>query len=104
MCGTNAKKAGIKKAVLDIGLQGKSRRIFAALKGALDAGLDIPHGEIATPADMIAGKHIEAYLAKSPKGVFGTYKKEGIDAKNFVEHINKVKAAIGTTGGKSNAK
>ena len=35
---------------------------FAALKGALDAGLDIPFEETALPKeDRISGKHIEDY-------------------------------------------
>lgn len=41
------KTSKIKKAVADLGLYTltKDCRIFAALTGAIDAGLDIPHGE-----------------------------------------------------------
>ncbi|MGA8379337.1 MAG: 50S ribosomal protein L18, partial [Methanoregula sp.] len=42
-----AKKAGQDRAILDIGLARATpgARVFAALKGAVDAGLEIPYGE-----------------------------------------------------------
>ena len=60
LCGTNAKKAGIKDAVADIGLYAsvKGSRLYAALKGAVDGGLAVPHSEDVLPAkDRIEGKH-----------------------------------------------
>ena len=54
----------VSEAVLDIGLSGprKGAKIFAALKGALDGGIRIPHGkEILPSEDRIKGKHIEDY-------------------------------------------
>ena len=44
LCGTRALKKNIKKVILDIGTQPsvKGSVIYAALKGALDAGLEIP--------------------------------------------------------------
>jgi large subunit ribosomal protein L18 len=53
ICGLKAKKAGIEKAVLDLGLQRivKGSRIFAALAGAVDAGLDVPLSEDVLPPD-----------------------------------------------------
>jgi large subunit ribosomal protein L18 len=59
-----AKKAQYDRAILDIGLNRatKGARVFAALKGAVDAGLDIPHGEEILPSDdRIKGAHIAAY-------------------------------------------
>jgi large subunit ribosomal protein L18 len=63
LAGTRAVQAGIKEAVLDIGLQTntKGSRIYAALKGAVDAGLSVPHsGEILPSEDRISGKHIQS--------------------------------------------
>ncbi len=64
--GIKAKKAGIKQAVLDIGGQisvGGSR-IYAVVKGALDAGLEIPCSPEVLPSDeRVSGKHIEAYAS-----------------------------------------
>lgn len=62
LAGTRAKKAGISEAVFDLGLQTntKGSRIYAALKGAVDAGLAIPHSEDILPdGERISGKHIQ---------------------------------------------
>jgi len=59
-----AKKAGQDAAILDIGLNRATpgARVFAALKGAVEAGLEIPHGEEILPSDERAkGAHIAAY-------------------------------------------
>lgn len=58
-----ALQKGIEHAVLDIGLRRATggNRSFAALKGMLDAGLDIPHGEGIFPSEeRIRGSHIGA--------------------------------------------
>ncbi|MEM4259483.1 MAG: 50S ribosomal protein L18 [Candidatus Pacearchaeota archaeon] len=49
--GNQALKLGIKDAIVDIGMHmnTKNSRIYAALKGALDAGLKIPHDEKILP-------------------------------------------------------
>jgi len=59
-----AKKADYGRAILDIGLNRATpgARVFAALKGAVEAGLDVPHGEKILPSDERAkGAHIAAY-------------------------------------------
>ena len=53
--------------MLDIGLKvpAKGAAVFAALKGMLDAGVDIPHGEEILPAeDRLNGAHIGENLGK----------------------------------------
>ncbi len=57
LCGLRAKKAGVKEAVLDTGLHTNlNKGVFACLKGAVDAGVEIPHGESAfPPEEMITG-------------------------------------------------
>ncbi|MEM0481037.1 MAG: 50S ribosomal protein L18 [Candidatus Aenigmatarchaeota archaeon] len=65
--GKLALKNGINEAVLDIGLNRvtKGNRIFTVLKGAVDAGLKIPHSkEILPSEDRIKGLHIANYLEK----------------------------------------
>lgn len=60
--GKSAIAAGHDQAVLDIGLAASSNgnRVFAALKGMVDAGLEIPHGESALPdEDRLNGSHID---------------------------------------------
>jgi large subunit ribosomal protein L18 len=62
-----AKKAMGKKcekAIVDLGLQmpSKGSKLYAAVKGAIDAGLDINCAPEAFPSDdRIKGKHIDAY-------------------------------------------
>jgi len=65
-----AKKAlekGIKEVVLDMGLypSTKGSKIYAVVKGALDAGLKIPCSEEVLPSEeRIRGEHIKNYLEK----------------------------------------
>ena len=46
LAGKRAAAAGVENAVLDIGrhVPTKGSRVFAALKGVLDAGIEVPHG------------------------------------------------------------
>ena len=47
------------KAIVDFGLQSKADRLFALVKGAIDAGLEINCPEEAFPSeDRLSGKHI----------------------------------------------
>lgn len=60
LAGVRAKKIDLEEAILDIGLQEpkKGTRVFAALKGLLDAGLEVPHGDEVLPSDeRIEGAH-----------------------------------------------
>jgi len=66
MVGMRAKKVS-PKAVLDIGLRtpSKGAKVFAALKGMLDAGMEIPHDDaILPPQERINGSHIGDELPK----------------------------------------
>lgn len=66
--GKKALASGVNSAVLDIGLAASStgNRVYAALKGMVDAGLDIPHGEAVLPSeDRISGRHISESLESS---------------------------------------
>jgi large subunit ribosomal protein L18 len=61
LVGKRALDKGIGKAVLDIGLNNPSRgaRVFAALKGMVDAGLMIPHKEKILPSEeRMKGAHL----------------------------------------------
>jgi large subunit ribosomal protein L18 len=80
-----ARKAKYEGAVLDIGLNRATpgARVFAALKGAVDAGLDVPHGEEILPDETrLKGAHIAAYnkdagdLVKNIEQVADAIKKE----------------------------
>lgn len=64
--GKAAKAQGAEEAVLDIGLAASTpgNRVFSALKGMVDAGLEIPHGENVLPDEnRINGSHISDDVA-----------------------------------------
>ena len=61
LAGKRAIKQNIESAVLDIGLHPpvKGSKVFASLRGIIDAGIPVPHGdEILPNDDRISGKHI----------------------------------------------
>jgi large subunit ribosomal protein L18 len=67
LAGKKAKNKNIKEAVLDMGLQTstKGSRIYAALKGVLDSGINVPHSKDILPSDQrIKGEHISKDLSK----------------------------------------
>ena len=67
LAGKKAREKNIKEAVLDLGLQTstKGSRLYAALKGVLDAGIIIPHSkEILPSEERIKGKHISEEVSK----------------------------------------
>jgi large subunit ribosomal protein L18 len=66
LAGLRAKAAGTGSAVLDVGLRRPTAggRMLGALKGLLDAGLEIPHGDTAFPSpDRLNGKHLKPALS-----------------------------------------
>ena len=67
IAGKKAKAKKINEAVLDLGLQSKTKgsRLYAALKGVVDAGVNVPHSEEILPSqDRISGKHISKEVEK----------------------------------------
>lgn len=61
LAGKRAKDAGVESAILDLGRQvpNAGGNLFAALAGALDAGLEIPHGEGVLPdGTRLRGDHL----------------------------------------------
>jgi large subunit ribosomal protein L18 len=112
LCGQRAKAKGVTEAVLDIGLHSPSKggRVFAALKGVLDAGIEVPHSEEKLPEEeRIEGKHIAKYaenLAANPEqyqSKFSKYLEQKISPEDLPKHFQKVKTEIGSafkSGGK----
>lgn len=73
LAGKKAAKEKITEAILDIGIHSAhaGTKIFATLKGVVDAGIEIPCNErMLPPDDRIRGEHIKSYakiLAKEDK-------------------------------------
>ncbi|XP_050383510.1 60S ribosomal protein L5 [Argentina anserina] len=105
------------RALLDVGLirTTTGNRVFGALKGALDGGLDIPHSEkrfagfskdnkqldAEVHRKYIYGGHVAAYMRtlmedepEKYQTHFSEYIKKGIEADNIEEVYKKVHAAI----------
>ncbi len=103
LCGFKAMVHGAKKAVLDIGLHSPSRgaRVFAALKGVLDAGVTVPHSENMLPDETrISGKHIADYgsqLSSNPEIYqqrFSKHLSRGLRPEQLSEHFSLIKEKI----------
>lgn len=101
ICAKRALAAGVNSVVLDSGLHTPSKGsfLFACAKGALDAGLKVPVGDIEFDEDRISGKHIAEY-AKQISGsdkynkIFSDYIKKGIKPEQIDVLFNKVKEQI----------
>lgn len=101
LAGIRAKKQGVSEAVLDIGLQisTKGSRIYAALKGVLDAGISVPHDKgILPPQERIAGGHIAAYAKAAGGAMFTKYRAAGIQPSEMKKHFEAVKQSIEAKG------
>ena len=110
LCGVKAKAAGIKEAILDIGLVSptKGSKIFAVLSGVVDAGVEVPHSEDKIVKERMKGEHIAKYAKTLGAGSeeynakFTQYTAKGVAPEKIPEHFAKVKADIVTVskGGK----
>ncbi len=101
LCAKKALSKGIEYAVLDIGLKSSIRgsKIFAVLKGASDAGLNVPHGESILPDESrIKGEHIAEYAQSLDdaelKQKFSQYLDNGISPSDLPEHFEEIRKKI----------
>jgi len=103
LCGYKATATGVKEAVLDLGLHAptKGSRVFAALRGVLDAGLIVPHDEGKLPDEKrVQGQHVSEY-AKQLSATPDLYQKQfveqlsrGLRPEEITEHLSHVKQKI----------
>jgi large subunit ribosomal protein L18 len=85
--------AGYSNGVLDLGLNANSRgsRIYAALLGAVEGGLDIPLSQEPLPTpERARGEHIAAYATDNQS----RFSKYGIDPKDLPGHVDFVKQEL----------
>lgn len=104
LCAKRALENGVSECVLDIDryTPTKGAKVFAALKGALDAGLSIPHDpELLPDNGRIAGEHIAQYAKKlkeeDPKlyaRMFSQYLARGLPPEDLPNHFNEIKEKI----------
>ncbi len=103
LAGQRAKANGVSEAILDIGLhsRGPGSRLFAAAKGAVEAGLSVPHDEKAFASkERIQGKHVVDYSKKLGsetelyKKMFSSYLKQKLKPEDLSTHFEQVQAKI----------
>lgn len=103
LAGKKAIEKGIKDAILDMGFNNstKGSRLYAALAGAVDAGLKIPFNpEVLPSKERISGEHIAKYAQalKNDKQryekQFYDYIKKGINPEDILRHFNELKGKI----------
>jgi large subunit ribosomal protein L18 len=106
LSGYRAVNNELEKAVLDIGLQLPSQgsRVFAALKGVIDAGISVPHSKSILPdKDRIMGQHIANYAqivtdnSETSQKDFSKYLLRGFNPKQFSEHFSFLKEKIASS-------
>ena len=104
LCGYRATKKGVSECMLDVGLHVPTpqARVFGVLKGALDAGLKIPHGDGVLPAEeRVRGEHIAKHAAGLRAGDEGAYRakfskylERGIPPERLPEHFEQIKQTL----------
>ncbi|MGA2627096.1 MAG: 50S ribosomal protein L18 [Candidatus Bathyarchaeia archaeon] len=103
LAGQRAKANGVTEAILDIGLHanGPGSRLFAAAKGAIEAGVSVPHEETAlTSKERTQGKHVVDYSKKLGsdteryKKMFSSYLKQKLKPEDLTSHFEQVQAKI----------
>jgi large subunit ribosomal protein L18 len=85
--------AGYSNGVLDLGLNAHSRgsRTYAALLGAVEAGMDIPLSQEPLPTpERARGEHIAAYATDN----LARFSQYGIDPKDLPTHVDLVKQEL----------
>jgi large subunit ribosomal protein L18 len=101
VAGKKAVKEGIETAYLDLGLKRptKGNKIFAVVKGAIDAGLDVPcDSDIIPSPERINGGDIANYAkvvdAEGYEKNFSMYLRKGLRPEQLPEHFEETKKKI----------
>jgi large subunit ribosomal protein L18 len=103
LCGLKAKSKRIDEVIFDLGLNSPSKgsRSFAALKGVLDAGVNIPHGNEKLPEERrINGEHIAEYAktlatdSEEYQKRFSKYLQRKLQPQKLPDYFTKIKESI----------
>lgn len=101
IAGKKAVTEGIETAYLDLGLKRptKGNKIFAVVKGAIDAGLDVPcDSDIIPSPERINGEDIANYAkvidAEGYEKNFSMYLRKGLRPEQLPEHFEETKKKI----------
>lgn len=101
LCAKKASKIDIGEVTLDIGLKTslKGSKMYAVVKGAVDAGLNIPHSDSVLPDEArINGEHIAQYAETLSDAEvnqkFSQYNQRGIEPSKLPDHFVSVREKI----------
>ncbi|MBN1159721.1 MAG: 50S ribosomal protein L18 [Candidatus Diapherotrites archaeon] len=101
LCAKKAKEKGTTEGILDLGLATPvhGNAIFAALKGLIDGGIQIPANEEVFPAEEILNGTTTAEWAKKLEKEkydiqFSEYNKKGFKVETLPKHFEEIKAKI----------
>ena len=103
LCGLKARSLGLEEAIPDIGLNSPSKgsRVFAVLKGLLDAGIRVPIDQKKLPIEKrLNGEHIGQYaksLSSSTEEYqkrFSKYIEQGVQPEDVTERFAETKKEI----------
>jgi large subunit ribosomal protein L18 len=103
LCGLKARSQGLKEVIPDIGLNSPSKgsRVFAVLKGLLDAGVHVPVDEKKLPDEKrLSGEHIVQYArsfssnAEEYQAKFSKYIEHGLRPEDLTEKFAEAKKEI----------
>ncbi len=93
--GKQALAKGITSAILDLGLQTsiKGSRLYAALKGVVDAGVDVPHSDDIFPSEeRLKGEHIATMGDVAKQST--KYAKANLKVEDIPKTFEKVKNSL----------
>ncbi len=103
LAGQKARAKGITDAVLDLGLMQsiKASRVYACVRGVLDAGIKVPCSEdVLPPHERISGEHIASFAkmvqtdSSRYAHQYASLQKRGFNASTIVSHFADVKKRI----------
>ncbi|MHA2231599.1 MAG: 50S ribosomal protein L18 [Candidatus Hodarchaeales archaeon] len=106
LLGLKALKKQISSVILDIGLVEPvyGSKVFAILRGLVEAGMDIPHSDSVFPSEeRIKGEHIAAYAKiiaedeEQYKSRFAGYDSRGLNPAKLPSHFETVKKTMEKT-------
>lgn len=107
LAGILAKKKGVREAIVDIGLYRpvKGSRLFAAVRGFLDAGIEIPAGDEVFPdKERLKGTHIREFyqMLREEAAETRQFSKSSEEVySKLEEHFEMVKERILSKAGKT---
>lgn len=98
LLGKAAQKKGYTEGILDTGFKTPLRKgkSYAFLKGVLDAGLRIPHGEddMFPPVERLSGKHIQEFARHKNAPQFTQYLKTNAQPDKMQEKFEQLRKKL----------